>query len=53
MTVAGADIYHPSQDDLTGTEITVCGNIARSLKKDNYLILETEAHTVAGLPSPL
>lgn len=43
MTVAGADIYHPSQGDLTGTEITVCGNISRSLKKDNYLILETQA----------
>lgn len=43
MTVAGADIYHPSQEHLTGAEITVCGNIARSLKKDNYLILETQA----------
>ena len=43
MTVAGADIYHPSQENLTGAEIAVCGNITRSLKKDNYLILETEA----------
>lgn len=43
LTVAGCDIYHPSQDDLTGTEVTVCGNIARSLKNDNYLILETQA----------
>lgn len=43
MTVAGADIYHPSNEELTGAEITVCGNISRSLKKDNYLILETEA----------
>ena len=43
MTVAGADIYHPSQDSLTGAEITVCGNIIRSLKQDNYLILETQA----------
>ena len=42
MTVAGADIYHPSNEELTGAEITVCGNISRSLKKDNYLILETE-----------
>ena len=43
MTVAGADIYHPSQDHLTGAEITACGNIIRGLKKDNYLILETQA----------
>ena len=43
MTVAGCDIYHPSQDELTGREITACGNITRGLKRDNYLILETEA----------
>ena len=42
VTVAGADIYHPSQDDLTGCEINTCGNIARGIKGDNYLILETE-----------
>lgn len=53
FTVAGCDIYHPSQDELTGTEITVCGNIIRSLKKDNYLILETEAQGLtAWLPFP-
>lgn len=53
MTVAGADIYHPSQSELTGAEITVCGNIARSLKKENYLILETEAQGLtAWLPYP-
>ena len=43
MTVAGCDIYHPSQDNLTGREITACGNIARGLKNDNYLVLETQA----------
>ncbi len=53
MTVAGADIYHPSNEELTGAEITVCGNIARSLKKDNYLILETEAQGLTPwLPYP-
>lgn len=53
MTIAGADIYHPSQNDLTGSEITVCGNISRSLKKDNYLILETEAQGLTPwLPFP-
>lgn len=54
MTVAGGDIYHPSQDDLTGKEITCCGNIIRGLKgNDNYLILETEAQgNQAWLPYP-
>lgn len=53
MEVAGCDIYHPSQDDLTGKEITVCGNIARGIKGDNYLVLETEAQgNQAWLPYP-
>ena len=53
MTVAGANIYHPSNEELTGAEITVCGNISRSLKKDNYLILETEAQGLTPwLPYP-
>lgn len=43
MDVAGADIYHPSQDSLTGAEIAACGSITRALKRDNYLILETQA----------
>ena len=53
MTVAGCDIYHPSQSLLTGEEITFCGNISRSLKKDNYLVLETQAQgNIAWLPYP-
>ena len=43
LTVAGVDIYHPTQDQLTGAEISYCGDSARSLKKDNYFVLETEA----------
>lgn len=43
LTLAGCDIYHPSAQDLTGKEISFGGAIARSLKKDNYLVLETEA----------
>lgn len=43
LTVAGCDIYHPSAQDLSGKEISFGGAIARSLKKDNYLVLETEA----------
>lgn len=53
MTVAGADIYHPSQSNLTGAEITFCGNISRSLKKSNYLLLETAAQgNTEWLPYP-
>lgn len=43
MDVAGVDIYHPSQDSLTGAEISFCGDSARSLKGTNYLVLETQA----------
>ena len=43
LTIAGCDIYHPSQDDLTGKEISFCGDMTRSLKNDNYLVIETEA----------
>ncbi len=53
MTVAGCDIYHPSQSALTGEEINFCGNITRSLKNDNYLVMETQAQgNIAWLPYP-
>jgi beta-galactosidase len=42
MTVVGTDIYHPSQDQLTGMEIAFGGDLTRSVKNDNYLVLETE-----------
>lgn len=42
--IAGVDIYHPSQDALTGIEISFCGDVTRSMKQGkNYLVLETEA----------
>ena len=43
LTIAGVDIYHPTQDDLTGAEIAFGGDMTRSLKNGNYLVLETEA----------
>lgn len=44
LDIAGVDIYHPSQDALTGTEISFGGDVARSMKEGkNYLVLETEA----------
>ena len=48
LTIAGTDIYHPTQDDLTGAEIAFGGDMTRSLKRDNYLILETEAQGYPG-----
>ena len=44
LDVAGIDIYHPSQDKLTGAEIALGGDLARSLKGgQNYLVMETQA----------
>ncbi|CAM3628393.1 MULTISPECIES: beta-galactosidase [Saccharibacillus] len=41
--IAGVDIYHPSQSELTGAEISFGGDMARSLKQGGYLVLETQA----------
>ncbi|BDD01260.1 beta-galactosidase (plasmid) [Persicobacter psychrovividus] len=44
MDVAGVDIYHPTQDDLTGMEIAFGGDMTRSIKNGkNYFVIETEA----------
>lgn len=44
LDIAGVDIYHPSQDKLTGAEISFGGDVARSMKGgQNYLVIETEA----------
>ena len=48
LDVAGCDIYHPTQDELTGAEIAFGGDLTRSLKQKNYLILETEAQGFPG-----
>lgn len=48
LTIVGVDIYHPTQDDLTGMEIAFGGDMVRSLKQDNYLVLETEAQGFPG-----
>ena len=53
--IAGIDIYHATADRLTGSEISFGGDIARSLKQNNYLVLETQAQSIAGsqeLPYP-
>ncbi|HEX7983570.1 MAG TPA: alpha-amylase family protein, partial [Duganella sp.] len=44
LDIAGVDIYHPSQDQLTGTEIAFGGDLTRSLRNgQNYLVMETQA----------
>jgi beta-galactosidase len=44
LDVAGIDIYHPSQNKLTGIEISFGGDMARSMKNGkNYFVIETEA----------
>jgi beta-galactosidase len=44
LDVAGIDIYHPAQDHLTGAEIALGGDLARSMRGgQNYLVMETEA----------
>jgi beta-galactosidase len=51
--IAGVDIYHPTQDELTGCEISFGGDIARSMKRNNYFVIETEAQGFANwVPYP-
>ena len=48
LDVAGCDIYHPTQDELTGREISFGGALNYALKGKGYLLLETEAQ---GFPN--
>jgi beta-galactosidase len=53
--VAGIDIYHPTADRLTGAEISFGGDLARGMRVTNYLVMETQAQSLAGrqeLPYP-
>lgn len=43
LDIVGCDIYHPSRSQLTGNEIAFGGDMTRSLRNDNYLVIETEA----------
>jgi beta-galactosidase len=54
VDLAGVDIYHPSEDGLTGREIAFGGDMARSIKGGaNYVVLETQAQGQMGwLPYP-
>ncbi|MBA1435288.1 beta-galactosidase, partial [Bombilactobacillus bombi] len=41
--IVAVDIYHPSQDNLDGVEISLFGDIARSIKNNNYIVMETQS----------
>ncbi|HZL09405.1 MAG TPA: beta-galactosidase [Prolixibacteraceae bacterium] len=46
MDVMAVNVYHGSQDKLTGDEIAFAGDFFRSVKMKNYLITETNAQTI-------
>lgn len=48
LDISGVDIYHLTEDDLTGIEISLGGDITRSFKHNNYFVLETEAQGLHG-----
>ncbi|RSX52883.1 beta-galactosidase [Bifidobacterium goeldii] len=54
LDIAGIDIYHPTESELTGREIAFGSDLTRSLKGgNNYLLLETQAQGQNGwLPYP-
>ncbi len=53
VDIAGVDIYHPTGAALTGAEISFGGDLGRALKRDSYLVLETQAQGTPGwLPYP-
>jgi len=46
LDICGIDIYHKTQDDLDGVTIGLAGDLARSMKQDNYLVVETSAQSI-------
>ena len=53
VTLMGTDIYCFDQDALTGREIAFGGDLIRSVKHENYLVLESQAQAFKDwLPYP-
>ncbi len=46
LDVASVNPYHAVQDELDGEGIALSGDLCRSLKRNNYLITETNAQTI-------
>jgi len=51
IDVVGIDVYHPMQDELDGRIISYCGDEARSIKRNNFLCMETGAQTMSWTPA--
>ncbi len=51
LDVTGVNPYHLVQDDLDGWSIALNGDLCRSLKQDNYFVVETNAQTVGWASS--
>ncbi len=53
VDITGIDVYHESGSKLDGKEIAFGSDLARSLKKDNHIVLETQSQgNPAWLPYP-
>ena len=53
VTLMGTDIYCFDQDRLTGREIAFGGDLIRSVRQENYLVLESQAQAFKDwLPYP-
>ncbi len=46
LDIAGIDIYHATGKDLDGAVIGFAGDLARSMKNTNYLVVETQAQSI-------
>jgi beta-galactosidase len=46
LDIAAVNPYHAVQDELDGQQISLCGDLCRSLKQRNYLVTETNAQTI-------
>lgn len=47
IDIAGTDIYHKTQDELDGVMIAFGGDNTRSLKQDNYFVMETNGQVMS------
>jgi beta-galactosidase len=46
LDIAGIDVYHQTQEKLDGVTIALAGDLARSMKQDNYLVIETQSQSI-------
>lgn len=46
MDIMAVNVYHGTQDGLTGDDISYMGNYFRCIKNTNYLVTETQAQTL-------